>query len=1410
MDSDLKHLKDDPSHTLRGFRHQALYILLKILDAGDNWSFQPEGIEDLAVYTSSGELEEIVQVKSYTSPLVTSSFGAAFYRRLSVHIRDNPTVPITIASYGPIGPSLDRAIGKSEPEDRSDFVRYVARIVGNEKSATQIADRLYVKKVAEEEVVKRIIEKLSFLCTGVEPQRALEVLWWWVYSASENRALLDRKLIIGKITQIGRFLAQRAAFHAEWFKTIIPLEGIEISVEQRELLAEEFASGVAARLEHIIAGVDVRRDALIDRIHDALRESNVSVIHGASGQGKTALAYRYCHEFFPAAWRYRVDYIEDRSHARNIALAIVGHAEATAFNMLVFVDVQPGNTGWIDLAKYLSDHQTIKVLIAVREEDWRRGFGQLAELRYSDIELTLEEREAQAIYDCMRATHDVSHVLGFQDAWQSFGGSGPLLEFAYFLRHNDTLEGRLKCQITQIQDAVRRGELQPQELDFLRLAAVATAYEAWVDLRKLAEAAKVPEPQRTVETFEKEYFLRLTPDGRYVAALHPIRSSILSRLLTDAALSPWAEAARRVLGIIRERDLERFLLFAFLRELGSRAMVVESVNSFHPRTWTGLCGCMRALLWLGVRQYTDENETVIRDAFAKCNEGWQIMLNFDVAGIADFKSWETFACLGKIGERVSDAASKFVARQTETKQIFSYYDSFMQSRSCPVSQPATSKDWRSLGEVCFWLGHLRTDSPARGWVTEDLLIAVLAEESAEAMGEACIGVLKIWGKRYQEWYQDHREEIHRKLRSALRAVSFIEKDDTAFAIFVISREETTFLTNSNGPSGALKSSLNDLIVAKLRVIRNIIPFFERYGCKGIGHLTGLIDPPYDESEKGGVLKKYLLPRWGPALNNQFLQLGNFCFRLPTWAYFSDEVLRIRREALDLLSHTREGILAHFRKKETVNIIGDYIQPERWDTLKADCFRVHFLPQCAVDEFGLDATTNEKTSSLLTGQKTETDQKPAANYLEPAQEYARTLNNFLTQAPPVLVWNATVGKAKRRRDRKRIESQLRKAGLSREGQRLTMLNLIDLCKSLPAFQQQMDKTFSERIGFDEHTRLSEREINEIPNFCLLWQEFFDRSNFLQDGANRIMRFRRLKALDAKNTLAQLRNRLGKALSQTGEEGIDFHILDTDVRWGSKPTLWIVCDASDPCRILGASRVVERCLRKALATCRSNEAHQFVVDFYWKQIVAIPLVAGKSLRKLAYPHLWGSAHLPRSAETIEWWHIALPVAKDIWQRLGFELWQLPRLREFQDFVDTLSKLWEICGHFADFMRVEEDLDKLGIEIAQVYIQEGQETLSSLLQGVLDQRGKLWKYFEELPDTQHSENPILIECFSLLSELENKLLPRKEWSGREVVSLNELKGWHGRLTEALGIASLAEVLWSADTLGLECDIERLAKFS
>ncbi len=863
-----------------------------------------------------------------------------------------------------------------------------------------------------------------------------------------------------------------------------------------------------------------------------------------------------------------------------------------------------------------------------------------------------------------------------------------------------------------------------------------------------------------------------------------------------------------MLPLIRERDLERFLLFSFLHQAGSRAAILDSVNSFHPKTWTGVRGCVRAVLWVGVRDYVDENEELIRDAFERCNEGWWFMLNSDVAGISDFESPAMLSGLGETGQRAAEAAHGFAARQADPRGIFTHYENFMRFRSESVPPPATDRDWRSLGEVCFWLGHLRTESPACDWLSEDVLTAVLQCDDIQSMCETCVGVFELWGERYSEWYERNRERILEKLRSALGAISLVEENDLVTAVFLLTGEEIGLSSQDPSTTQTAKPSLNDLVVSKLRVIRCVLPFKERYGCKGIGHLTSLVDPPHDESVKTGILKKYLLPRWGPELNHLFSQLADFQFRLPTWADLSNEVLRIRQSVLDSCAELRAGILGHYESKRPVNIIEEHLSLDRWERLKTDCFRVAFLPQCAVDEWGLDSAGDDELPAQRAGKTLGQHKEAASRYSKVAREYARALDNFLTQAPPVLVWNGTMGKIKGKQERKQTAIRLKKAGINAKNRRLTKVNLADLCKGIDGFQLELGGVFAERVEIEEHVRLSPREMRELSGLYLLWHEFVEHPGSTRDAADRRTRLQVLRNLDTERILADLRTKLDRALTRISGDGIDFRVLHTHARWESKPTMWIACDASDPSCLLDASRVVEGCLRSALAACRDDDTQGFVAQLYWQHIVAVPLVAGESLRKTAYPHLWGAVHMQTAGESKEWRHIALPVPDVTWQRTGLEHWQLPRLREFQEFVDTVARLWEMCGHFANLGRDREELDDLGAGIAQRYIRENQDAFSTLAQDVIDQREALWGRFETLSEAELSERPMLEECFSLVMTLTDKLVPREEWSGDEKVTMSELAEWHDRLTEAVGVVGLAELFWSADALGLTCDLERLEK--
>lgn len=1287
-----------------------------------------------------------------------------------------------------------------------DLAEHIASTVGDETAAAEMVRRLQIQEVCEEDIRQRAVQRLAALCTGTSPEDALESLWWWVYTAAENRTVLGKEAVREKITQVGASLAERDAYAREWFRTIRPLPGGMSPCDQPEALAKEYASGVAARFEHIVAGLDVRRDSLLARVHDCVTRHSVTVLHGASGQGKSSLGYRYAHDFLPEKWRFYVDLIENSTHARNIALALVGHAKATASRTLVLVDVVPGNMAWVELARSLANHPSLKLLVMAREEDWRRSFSQIGDLTHGDIELTLEEDEARSIYDSIREVYGVSHFLSFQDAWDSFGARGALLEFAYFLHNNRTLEDRLAAQIAFLRDAVRGGSTQSQEVDFLRLVSVATECGVSVDLRGLATITGVREPKRVAELFEKEYLLRLSEGGTHAVALHPIRSGILARLLTDDTFSPWAEAMARVLPAVREEDLQWFLLSAFHRRPASSVSLLAALGDLQPKSWTGLRGCMRAVLWLGVRDYVDENRAVIHEAFSQCGTSWRVMLPFDVAGISDMSPAGMFASLGSAD--AAKVAAEFENRMTSGDHIFRHYRTLMQSNGLGLHCPASTEDWRALGEVCFWLGHLATDSPVRNAVSERVLADLFAEEDIEAVGLACLGIATLWGERYREWYSSHEEELKERVRRSIRAVSLVGKEETLTAVFLLSNEELALLGQGDNSNSRQTVSLNSLVMDRLYVIRNIIPFWSKYGCSGIGHRMPLVDLPYDESVKSGVLRENMLPRWGPELNSIFPQLAELELRPPSWEAFVEEVLRIRNETLEVCTSLQNGILAHYSEESNTNIFAEHVSGERWDQLAHDCYRIAFFPQCGVDVWGLGERKDTDPSLLPSLQYSGTRQRRAKGYEEVAREYARTLGNFLKQAVRTVVRNTALGKAQNPLERSRIEALLVASGFPGEGQHLTMVNLADFCKSIPQFIREAECFLAEQLPQNRHAQLSHRELREIPRLCLLWNEFLERPEYVRRGDARRKRLGRLQQLDPETEMKQIRGHLRSVLQRASGPGISFRIYDTEARWESEPTLWIVCDAADPSRLFDASRVAEKCLHRALNTCRSNAAHRFLVDFYWPRIVLVPLLLGKSLRRMAYPELRGAVCLPQSELGEQWKHLPIIVDNNTWEKTGLQQWILPQIIKIQRFYDALAEFYSQCSHHVDFMRAEKEMDDLGGIIAQEYIENTQEMMSASLQHVFDQLVWLLEYCNEIDEVELLRRTSVAEALKLLVDVGNALKPPSNETGTTCMKLGDLSEWHSHLGEVLGLATIAEILWSADALGIPCDAETLGR--
>lgn len=385
----------------------------------------------------------------------------------------------------------------------------------------------------EEALQKQVFDFLHASAVGGDPESAFDLLIVWVYFAAEKKQKLTYSDLVTKINAIGRYIAARSAHHQEWFTSIVPIEDGPVDENCRDQLAVEFYNGISTRYSHILAGFDVPRHDKLNAIELAFTtDIRTVVIHGASGQGKTTLALRYLHDYVPEKWRYSIRYLQDKAHIASVANALAGHLRVVDAPLYLHIDVSPRDHEWTELVKNLLDEKNIRILITIREEDLARNVTSDAELGFpKTIALDFDENEAETIYERLVAQDVTDFFPSFDDAWTRFGGDGPLLEFVYFITQAESLKERLRKQVLRLREEVRTGLLSPEELAFMRICAVASAFEARIDVASLATALRLRDPVRTLQLLEKEYLLRPSHDMRHVEALHPIRSDILAHEL---------------------------------------------------------------------------------------------------------------------------------------------------------------------------------------------------------------------------------------------------------------------------------------------------------------------------------------------------------------------------------------------------------------------------------------------------------------------------------------------------------------------------------------------------------------------------------------------------------------------------------------------------------------------------------------------------------------------------------------------------------------------------------------------------------------------------------------------------------------------------------------------------------------
>lgn len=112
-----------------------------------------------------------------------------------------------------------------------------------------------------------------------------------------------------------------------------------------EELLNDYRMGVNASPDHIRSGCDLRRGRWLNEIRDRFLKNNIVLIKGASGQGKTTLAYRYLIDNYPELNIMCIQRVTSENQAIDILTVLRGLNARK--DIIVYIDVEPYDIQWL-------------------------------------------------------------------------------------------------------------------------------------------------------------------------------------------------------------------------------------------------------------------------------------------------------------------------------------------------------------------------------------------------------------------------------------------------------------------------------------------------------------------------------------------------------------------------------------------------------------------------------------------------------------------------------------------------------------------------------------------------------------------------------------------------------------------------------------------------------------------------------------------------------------------------------------------------------------------------------------------------------------------------------------------------------------------------------------------------------
>ncbi|MCB9232403.1 MAG: hypothetical protein H6581_12110 [Bacteroidia bacterium] len=1055
-------------------------------------------------------------------------------------------------------------------------------------------------------------------------------------------------------------------------------------------------------------------------------ENNLVVIHGASGQGKSALAYRFALENISLNAGFELVLSQDFYSNRKVLQGLSSLAKSFSFPLLVLIDIPPGMSDWPKLLAKIELNFGFRILVTIRSEDWNNSNEVGAYFKYGELSLDFYQEEAKQLYQNLNKIKPDKRFRTFNESWESFGESGPLLEYVFLITQGDALKSRIKSQVKRLKSKFKQ-EGNSDGMFLLRTVALADFLGAKIDLQKFLIAFTFPELQATIETFQREYLIHFSAEGNHLEGLHPIRSKMLCDFIFDDFQYKVEEFLFRCLRVIATSNVEVVIMAYFLHYNKNSKLAPSFIEKLNPNSWEEAGKYLKALFWKGIQEYVEENKKPISNAYQQVGDGWSLFLPIDITGA--FFQVPFVQTSDQFSEEAKQISRTLSGNFTNPSRVFNLGKNFLLKIEGKSLRLENNRDCFYLGETLFWKGYLDLLEKNQFDFYSELIESCFSEDLASLIS----GLKKVeWSNISMISHLESR--LLQKLKTEFEIPSITRLEKSIEIKFIVG-----VLEGTHNKRTLKEGSLHNFRNKVLSLLAIAFPDLDEIKSQGYGHQIGFLSVGIDESTGSTIPSSWPDDRLS-TLNHIFTNLIRNFFRPRSWEDYVVGIVDYRKQLLLWAKEIKEGYMAvtsiprkpfklvEFSKK---NMERSLIQQS-----------IPSLPISIVDPFGRvseysSEAGGNKVSSNLSAQGNQKKQEDSflgsvsqyKRYREIQKSYFRHFENFINQS-----WSIFQGDFKQRKD-------------------LAAFNLQKAWQNLIPFQEIFRKDY---LKFSSPKELSRLEFNERK--ALEDMVFFLEEIDLKNGE--VIRIKKKAKRDLKSAEVKILHQLQREIEALEKEkGWEIELIEGDDE--NTGSLLIFANVFNALDHTDSQREIWNVLRKTLAPLKNKRLYSTLLNGPFGEARIITLFRD---RLLIEDHLvansWNIIDYDYGKAPLFEFYIN-PIDPEFAVKYDLTLWarQFLSIKEWRLTVIKARELEYSLRHYIATAKefIKGNLDIIGEKITSSHLTIIQGKIEDNWNDILDFLEKILSKGKEFPENIQNDQDLqtatqlLKESYSLLNPSE-----------------------------------------------------------